>query len=120
MNRGTAVAIMVIIIVDSILIGSISYTTFFAPKVIAQVDHPCLAFADGHHALVKVAKFDQLVMNWAGIRDYCEGHDETLKWLFSTGYEVKHMSDIEIILERTTIPQNQSALDEIQGQRGEP
>jgi hypothetical protein len=117
MNRVLIMAI--VITVDIILAGAILHQTFFVPHVVAEVEHPCLMFADGKHALLKVGEFAQSVA-WGGVVDYCKGHDETLKWLLSVGYNVKHMSQVEIFLERTSIPQNQTRLDMIQGEIGAP
>lgn len=60
-----------------------------------KVEHPCLEFADGKHALLTAT---------------CEGMGDTLEWLFSVGYEVYHMSDKEMILVRTHYPTNSSEI----------
>jgi hypothetical protein len=116
MNRKTAKLIIIsVTVIDAIFIGAIIHHTIFAPPVIAEEEHLCLMFADGKHALVQVGEFAQSAA-WGGVVNYCKGHDETLKWLLSVGYDVKLMSQVEIYLERTSIPQNQTQLDK--GQEG--
>ena len=60
----------------------------------AQEEHPCLLFADGRQAAVKLGELTNAYLF------NCDGHGQTIEWLSGLGYNITMATTTEMYLRR--------------------